>query len=50
MPVFGAVRVLAAIELDNQAPLLAREFEAVEAATTNALSQRQFCGRERTPQ
>jgi hypothetical protein len=53
---------LAAVELDNQAPLaaneidivavdrlLASEFEAPESATANACPQRQFCRRERAP-
>ena len=63
MPVFPAFRVLAAVELDNQAPLatneinvvaidrlLASELEAAEPATPNACPQRQFCRRERPPQ
>jgi hypothetical protein len=63
MPVFGAFRVLAAVELDNQSPLttnevdvvaidrlLASEFEAAESAAANAYPQRQFCLRERAPQ
>ena len=63
LPVFGAFRVLAAVELDDQAPLaadkvhlvaidglLADKFEAAELASANALPQREFCCRERPPQ
>src|SRR6516165_10225157 len=63
MLVFGAFRVLTAVELDNQAPLttnevdvvaidrlLASEFEATELATANVGPQPQFCRRERAPQ
>jgi hypothetical protein len=54
---------LAAVELDNQAPLatneisvvsidglLADEFEAAELPAANMCPQREFCGRERAPQ
>jgi hypothetical protein len=54
---------VAAVELDNQAPLatngvdvvsidrlLANEFEAAESPDANACPQREFCGRERAPQ
>jgi hypothetical protein len=60
MPVFRAFRVLAAVELDYQAPLttdkvdviakgrlLASEFEAGESATAKACPQRQFGRGER---
>jgi hypothetical protein len=63
MPVFEACRVLAAIELDDQAPLaankvrivtidglLADKFEATELSSANASPQRQFCRRECPPQ
>jgi hypothetical protein len=62
MPVFRAFRVLAAVELDNQAPLttdkvdvvardllLASEFEAAESATAKARPQRQFGRGKRAP-
>ncbi len=55
--------MLAAIKLDNQPPpaanevdvasidrLLADEFAAPELPTANAPPQREFCGRECTPQ
>ena len=63
LPVFGAFRVLAAIELDYQAPLAADKvhviaidrllpdkFEAAELPSANACPQREFCRRERPPQ
>jgi len=63
MPVFEAFRVLAAIELDNQAPLaadkvhvvaidglLADKFEATQLPSANACPQGEFCRRERPPQ
>jgi len=63
MPVFRAFRVLAPVELDNQAPLttdkvdvvaidwlLSSEFEASESATAKARPQPQFGRRERSPQ
>jgi hypothetical protein len=63
LPVFAAFRVLAAVELDYQAPLaadkvhvaaidglLAAKFEATELSSANACPQRQFCRRERPPQ
>ena len=63
MPVLGVFRVLAPVELDNQAPLatneidvvavdrlLASEFEAAESATAKTRPQRQFGRRERAPQ
>jgi hypothetical protein len=59
MPVFEAFRVLAAVELDYQAPLaadkvrivpidglLADKFEATELPSANASPQREFCRRE----
>ena len=62
-PVFGTLRVLAAIEFDNQAPLathkidvvaadrlLADEFEATQLSAANACPQGEFCRRERAPQ
>jgi hypothetical protein len=55
--------VLAAVELDNQAPLaankvdvvaldrlLANEFEAAELPAANACPQREFCRRECAPE
>jgi hypothetical protein len=61
--VCGASRVLAAVELDNQAPLatnevgvisidglLADELEAAELPTAKACPQREFCRREGAPQ
>jgi len=54
--------MLAAVEFENQAPLAANEvdtvaidgrlaeFEAGELPTANACPQREFCGRECTPQ
>ena len=63
MPVFEAFRVLAAIELDNQAPLaadkvhvvaidglLADKFEATQLPSANVCPQGEFCRRERPPQ
>ena len=63
MLVFGAFRVLAAVELDYQAPLaadkvhivaidglLADKFEATELPSANASPQCQFCRRKRPPQ
>jgi hypothetical protein len=62
MPVFGAFGLLAAVELDNQAPLtthevdvvaidglLASELEATKSATANVCPQLQFCRCERAP-
>jgi len=59
LPVFGAFRVLAAVELNYQAPLaadkvdvvaidglLTSEFEAAELSSANACPQREFCRRE----
>jgi hypothetical protein len=63
LPVVGAFRVLAAVELDYQAPLTTNEvdvvaidrlltdkFEAAEAATANACPQRQFYRSQSAPQ
>ncbi len=58
-----AIRMLAAVEFDNQPPLAANEvdvvaidglltdeFEAAELPTANACPQREFCRRECAPQ
>jgi hypothetical protein len=60
LPVFSAVRMLAAVEFDNYPPFatnevhvvaidgrLADEFEAAELAAANACPQHEFCRRER---
>jgi hypothetical protein len=62
LSVFGVLRVLAAVEFDNQAPLaankigivsfngrLADEFEAAELPATQVPPQHKFCRRERVP-
>ena len=63
LPVFGVFRVLASVELDNQAPLTANkvdivsadrllpdEFEAAELPAAKACPQRELCRGEGAPQ
>jgi hypothetical protein len=63
LPVFVTIRVLAAVEFNNQAllatheidvvptdRLLADEFEASELPSANACPQREFCSSQGTPQ
>ena len=63
LPVFGVFRVLASVELDNQAPfaankvdviltdwLLADKFEAAQLPAAKTRPQYELCGREGAPQ